>query len=287
VSDAAHHGHRTGGDRPRHHLRVEGLQIFERPAAAHEQHHLDVRAGAGSRQSLGHFVLGSESLHARRHDQQTLTRQPAPGHRQHVAQRGARGGRHDRDAFRQRRQLPLARGIEQALGVELPTQLLEGELERPDTLGLELADHELQLAARLVHREVAIGEHLHPLFGLEGHASGSALEHGGAKLTAVVLQREVDVPRAGSRQVADLADDPDSPHAIVEQLLQAGDHVAHREHARTGCGLGHRPTVSQARSDPARRLAPASAYGSAVGSGAASIARACIEGSTPGRRRSK
>ena len=60
----------------------------------------------------------------------------------------APGGRGDHaDDLRQEGQGPLARGVEQALGRQLPAPLLEQRHQRADAGGLDALDHELILRA--------------------------------------------------------------------------------------------------------------------------------------------
>ena len=52
----------------------------------------------------------------------------------------------------------LARRFEQPLGRELLAQQPQRTFERPQTLGLDLLDHQLVTAARSVHVEVALAD---------------------------------------------------------------------------------------------------------------------------------
>ena len=56
------------------------------------------------------------------------------------------------DAARQRGKRLLAGGLEQAFRRELGLQLLEGDLQRPGALGLEVLGLKLQVAALVVER---------------------------------------------------------------------------------------------------------------------------------------
>ncbi len=67
------------------------------------------------------------------------------------------------------RQRPLAGSVEEPLRLEPPLELLEGELERADALGLEQLHDQLVLPARGVDVEAAEGQHLHAVLGLEAH----------------------------------------------------------------------------------------------------------------------
>ena len=83
-----------------------------------------------------------------------------------------RGRGDDADGAREGRQRPLARGIEEPFGLELALELLEGELERAEPLGLHQLDDELVLAARGVDVEAAEGQHLQAVLELEAARGG-------------------------------------------------------------------------------------------------------------------
>ena len=70
----------------------------------------------------------------------------------------------DADAPRQHRQRPLARGVEQALGLQLALELLEGRLQRAEPLRLEGVDDDLILALDLVDAEPAARDDVHAVF---------------------------------------------------------------------------------------------------------------------------
>ena len=161
---------------------------------------------------------------------------------------------HSHDA-RPVRQLLLALGVEQALACQAPAKLLEGELQRPASARLELLHDELQIAARLVHGELAVGQHLEPVFRIEDQAPGRAAKQHRAELTCVVLEREVGVARGGHAQVAHLARDPEPAHAILEQPLQPGENLADAVYGRPcgGRGLGHARTLPRRASRRTRR----------------------------------
>ncbi len=116
----------------------------------------------------------SDALHAHGRDEHAQVGEAAPDDVEHVAQGRARGRGHDADGARKGRQRALAGGVEQALGLELLLELLEGELERARALGLEQLDDELVLPAVGVDVEAAEGEHLEAVLGLEAHAPGRA-----------------------------------------------------------------------------------------------------------------
>ena len=137
--------------------------------------------------------------------------------RHDVADRRALERGHDADGARQQRQRTLARRGEQPFGLEPALQLLEGELERAEPARLEVLTDDLHLAARLVDLELAAGDDVLAVGGLEAEQPQVAAEHHRLDLRGVVLEREVEMPRGGRPGVRDLALEPD----LEELLLQA------------------------------------------------------------------
>ena len=97
----------------------------------------------------------------------------------HVGDGGAARRGDDADAPRKARQRPLALGREQALGGQLFLELLEGQLQRAQTLGFEQFHQQLVFAARFVDIDAAARQHRQPILrpefpvavrGAEGHA---------------------------------------------------------------------------------------------------------------------
>ena len=90
---------------------------------------------------------------------------------------------------RKLRQRPLAGRVEQPLAFELLLQPLELGLPDAHARRLHEVHDELEIAARLVERHVAVGQHLRPI--LDRRAAGRATEHHAAELGLFVLQGEV------------------------------------------------------------------------------------------------
>src|SRR5262249_10173833 len=141
-------------------------------------------------------------------------------HAQHVADRRAAGRGDDADLAREPRQLALARLIEEPLGLKSCLELLEGQLERSEPLGLQQLDHQLVLAALRVDLDAAERHHVQAVGRLELDAAAAIAKEHGADLRLGVLQGEVCVARAVEPEVRDLALDPDRRKALLERLLQ-------------------------------------------------------------------
>ena len=97
----------------------------------------------------------------------------APLERPQDVDDGRAGGRgDDADRLGPERELPLARRVEQALGLELLLELFEGQLEGALALGLDAVDDELVVAARLVDVDLAPADDLQPVLEVEGDLAG-------------------------------------------------------------------------------------------------------------------
>jgi hypothetical protein len=66
MADAADHRQRTGADRTRHDLVVEGPQVFDAAAAATDDQQFAVASLAGNANGLGDLCGGAVALHRRR-----------------------------------------------------------------------------------------------------------------------------------------------------------------------------------------------------------------------------
>ena len=138
-------------DRARDDLLVERPEILDRSAAAADDD--DVDAGhACDRRAAPRAISRRRALalHARRADHEVRVRVAPPQHLDDVADRRAVERRDDADLARQRRQRPLARRVEQPFGLQPLLQLIERELQRAETVRLEVLADELVFALRLV-----------------------------------------------------------------------------------------------------------------------------------------
>ena len=95
------------------------------------------------------------ALNPRRPDHDLRVRVPAAEHLDDVADRRAFERRDDPDFSRQRGQRPLPGGVEQPFALQALLELIEGELQRPESVRLEVLAHELILALGLVDRDPA------------------------------------------------------------------------------------------------------------------------------------
>src|SRR5581483_569939 len=103
---------------------------------------------------------GVGALYARGADDQMRVRVAPAEHVDDVANRRAVKRGDDADLARQRRQRPLAVGIEEPFLLQPLLQLLEGDLQRADALRLEVLAFELIFASRLVDGDLAARDHV-------------------------------------------------------------------------------------------------------------------------------
>ncbi|MHC2750878.1 hypothetical protein ACVIWV_006332 [Bradyrhizobium diazoefficiens] len=211
---------------PHHDLLVERPEILQRAAAARDDQHIRARNLAALRQRVeaadrGRNLLGRAfALHLDRPHQHMAGEavlQPV----QDVADDGAGRRGHDADHLRQPGQQLLARLVEQALGGELLLALLHQRHQRADTGRLQRLDHDLVFRGARIGRELAGGDDLEPLLGLEAHPAVHALPDHRLDLGALVLQREIAVAGGmGAAKARDLAADPDMAKGILHRPLQ-------------------------------------------------------------------
>ncbi len=199
MADAGDQRERKGGDIARQRFVVETPQVFERTAAAHQQHDVALPVFDYPFERGAYLRRRGLALHRGRVDDHRDVRRAPGDDRQHVADRGAGGRRDQRDAARVYRRGLLARRIEQALGGEARLQLFEAAHQFADAGVLEMLDDELVPALRLVERRLRPDQNLLPVLRLEGDAAVGVAEHGRTDLRLVVLEREVPVTGRGAR----------------------------------------------------------------------------------------
>lgn len=133
--------------------------------------------------------------------------------------------RHDADGSRHHGQRAFACRIEQSFALQ-PCLALQELLEERALPGARQAfDDQLQIAARLVHRQASANLDLIALSRNEIQHAGRTPEHGAAQLAATVLQGEVAVTAGSTRKARDFAADGHRIEACVERF---GHRVAKR-----------------------------------------------------------
>ncbi len=229
VSDTAHHRHRRLGQGTHQLLVVEGPQIFQRTAAAHQQQHLGLallrKSLVGQPQGRAQFGRRLRALHGAGINVYRQVRHTPAQRAGHVAQGGRAQRSHHADAARLRRQRSFARGIEQTFGLE-PGFEAQKLLEPHALPGrLQALDDQLQFAARTVDVELAARLHQLAVARDEGELIGSAAKQRAAQLHAIVLEQKITMPADGAGKTGHLA-----PHH--DRVQTHGQRVGHGAHER-------------------------------------------------------
>ena len=115
-------------------------------------------------------------------------------------------------------------------------ELLEGDLERAHSSGLERSHEKLQITARLIHGDVAVDEKREAVLGLERQSPRRRSEERSAQLSPFVLEREEGMTARRDLEIDELALHPQHGEALLERPVGTAHHLAHRP----GIGLGAR-----------------------------------------------
>ena len=116
----------------------------------------------------------------------------------------------------------FARRVEQPFRLQPLLQLLERELQRAETLRLEVLADELIFALRLVHRDASARDDAQAVRRLELQIAERRAENDAADLRRAVLQREIQMPGVPDAAVRELALDPD----FEQTRIRAGRELA-------------------------------------------------------------
>jgi len=195
VADRADHRNPGGVDRAGDRLFVEGPEVFDRaPAPPHEE---DVQIGKREIEvpdRRGDLLRGSLALDLDGIDQDVERGAPEAEGAEHVLDGRARGRGDDSELPGKEGKGALPGGIEEALFLELLLELLELELEGADPAGLHVLDQELVFSVGEIDVDLAEGDHLQPILGLEPEARGHSPPHGAGDLRLGILEGEVEMP---------------------------------------------------------------------------------------------
>ena len=216
VPDPADDGNRRAVHRARHHFLVEGPEILERSSAAGHDQHVALGALAGRVDHARDRLRRPGALDRHRVEHHRHRGESPSQHAQDVAYRRTGGRSNDPDAPRQERKRVLVFRVEQAFRAEPALQRIERAPQRPGARFLHVLHDELELAALGVEADLRVGEHLHAVCGRESQRPVVHAEHRAPHLAALVLEREVDVPRARTREIGYLALDPDGRERLLE-----------------------------------------------------------------------
>src|SRR4029077_5307349 len=166
---------------------VEGPEIFERATATREDQNVDHLAAIEELQRADDFRGGAFALDAHGINGEVHIAKAAAQDAHHVADRGAARRSDQADAAGEKRQRFLALSGKEALGFEALLELLEGELQRAKSNGLNILDINLVFAARFIDADGAAYRDVQTVFGAKLHGAELILETDAADLRALVL----------------------------------------------------------------------------------------------------
>ena len=212
--------------RPHHNLFVEAPQILQRPAAARHDDHIGARHRATRHNRVEppdrrrHLGRTGGALHRHRPDQH-MARKPVAQPVQDIADHRTRRRSDDPDHRRQIGDRLFPCRIEQPLGSQRRAPPLQHRHQRADARRGDVLDDHLILRSAGEGGQPPGGDHLHAFLGLHLQARDLPLPAHRIQTGAVVLEVEVQMPRAGLRHPPHLA-----PHPHQRKL--ALDHAANR-----------------------------------------------------------
>src|SRR2546425_533394 len=140
----------------------------------------------------------------------------------------------DADFPGEHRQRTLPARIEQAIFLEPLLQLIEGQLERAETLRLEMLADELVLALRFVHRDAPARHDVQAIGRLELQVAQCGPENHAANLRRRILQREIQMPGVPEPAVGELALDPHLEELRFEQIANTHGELRDRQDTASG-----------------------------------------------------
>src|SRR6185437_5062530 len=191
VSYAGDYRHSRSGNRASDNLFVEGPKVFERAAAAGENHHVGGFRAIEIAQARDDLAGRSFALHFYRIELDVNIREAALEDAENISNRGARRRTHDADAARQDGQRLFARVVEEAFFLQLLFELFEGELQRPEANRLDVRDINLVFAAHFVDAERAANGDVQAIFGAKLQCAGLVSKAHAANLRGGIFQSEI------------------------------------------------------------------------------------------------
>ena len=219
-----------------HGLFVERPQVFQAAAAAGDDQHVDrPRQTIGRGDGGGNFGRGPFALHAGWQHQHVDAAPPPPEHFQKVAQRRPGRTGNDRDLAAGNGARAACVRPEQPFGGQPLAKLPQGQLQGPHPLGQYLLDHQLITAPRGVQIQMSLADHFQPVVQVEPHPGGGRAPQHGPQLGRLVLERQIAVPRLGTREIRNFAADPNGGESRLDDVLDFGRRLPDREH-RLGAG---------------------------------------------------
>ncbi len=170
-------------------------------------------------------------MHADGRHQHVGPAPPAAEHFEKIADRRPRRAGDHGDSPRERRQPPLASGVEEPFPGQLIAELTQRQFQRPHALGLNLLDDELVLAVRRIDVDPSAADHFQPVGQVEPHPRQRAPPDHGRQLGLGVFEREVAVARAGPREVRYFPRHPHARQSVFQEPLDQQGQLEDREDA--------------------------------------------------------
>ena len=275
MADASDDGNGARGHGAGEPLVVEGHEVLEGTAATDEQDCVGLGLGRHSKGTNDAFRRAG-ALHLAA-SAENLDHGVAPAQRAlHVIDDRARQARHDGHAHAEARNRTLARGLHEALSLELCAKLRHLLAQKALAGDRDLVRDETQAARPRIDVELAGELEQHAVTQLDAAARIDAAPDDDVHRRALVLDLEVAVAgtRVGAAESRDLACDEQGTH-VVDALLCGADRKAHRKRLTARLGEARRevgpalsirnvpghtrpshPRPSKAETGPANSLRP-------------------------------
>jgi len=222
VTNGGDHRLQRTNDGPRHKLLIERPKVLKRTAPARDENHIHVGVHAEKVDARRNLSRRTGSLNFRWMDQYMERIVPSLQNREHIAKCGTGRRRDDPDTARQRGKRPLSFGSKQPLFLQPFLELLEGELKRPETGGLENLDDQLIFTAAFICRDPTTGAKTLSVFRFETEKSRGIPKTNCWQLRAVVFQSEVEMTGGRTLEVGDFAFDPHIGEPALQHLPKLG-----------------------------------------------------------------
>ena len=230
VAHAGDDGNAHGGHRPGDNLLVERPEILQRTATSGQDEQVAFAAPVSQFQRRGDFRGSARTLHRSGVYQHRNRGKTPRQHRDDIAHGGATGRGHDSDSARQFRLLQLALGIEQAFRRKLALQFLESTPQQPLAHLLQVLDHQLILAPRLVNAHATARENMLTIVRPKVQHSISLSKHGATNLRGFVLHSPIQMPRRRPRKPRNLTLHPHDTQPILDHPASLPVERRHRIH---------------------------------------------------------
>ncbi len=160
---------------------------------------------------------------------QDVAREPVAQAVQDIADHRAAGRGDDADDLGQEGKRLFAFRGEEPFGLKLGLALFQHRHQGADARGADVVDVQLVLRLAGEGRQPPGGDDLHPLLGTDPQFGHLPLPADRGQDRTVVLEIEIEMPRAGDEDAADLAAHPDPPELALDHAFQRARDFGHGE----------------------------------------------------------